>query len=93
MKNKAVIAGRCFPFCTRKCIFFMRFRVQKHREVFADGKKASLNHGFGRFADDNPVVVARRCRESPAFKQRIADKAADRINLHIGSSKKIREDL
>ena len=63
MKGKADIARRSLAFGTGQRIFLMRLRMQEHREVAPDRRKAARQHVLGRGADHYPVAVLDRQTE------------------------------
>ena len=77
MKHESLVARCGFAFGSRECVFFVRFWMQKYREVRTDRPVAGGNHFLGGRADDHMVAILHRKTQ-----QLIADAAAHGVDFH-----------
>ena len=77
IESEAVIADGRFSLGPCQRVLFMRFRVQKNREILADGLVTKVEHFVGRRADNTPVPFFDRNPE--LF---VSNSATDEVHLH-----------
>jgi hypothetical protein len=60
-------------------IFLVRSGMQENREILAHRLEAARQHILGRSANDDVIAILNRQTE-----QLVADRSADREDLHVG---------
>ena len=58
VKHKPSIPGSRLTLSTGQGILLTRLRMQKYREILADGLKARFNQLFGPGTDNDPVAIS-----------------------------------
>ena len=79
MKHEPSIPGSGLALGTGQGVLLARLRMQKHREVLADGLKARLDQLFWPGTDNDPVTISTLEAE-----QGVPNGSAHHVNLGPG---------